>query len=907
MYVTRVRVIVAYPKTFKIDRNMAQAVRTSPPNVKRDGSRISTGSPTVAPAASLHPAWDVAAQQRSEVSAHLSEHLGKDVDYQKIFLERRNALLGLISGTRGILYDLQKQRGGPFGTVQYPLNRTLGIGNSIRTEEKSNGSQPDLNGSHAIDALVSGSSSTPDPSSPREDRGRGSPLSQKKRTPSIGSDSQRSFTSARKAALAAEEEGHLKVLRIVVKGSQARVGSGFMEALEEKTAANLLHDKIADTIGYLEKLYNRTQDTSSKVLVTGDLNAGKSTFVNAVLRREVVPSDQQPCTTAFCEVLDAAQNDDVEEVHAIEDISFYDRKDPNTFTRFDLRNLVDVVAENEDGAPENDYQIFKVYCHDKRETSESLLKNGLVDISLIDSPGLNIDSIKTMSLFARQEEIDVIIFMVHAENQFTLSGKEFLQTAGNEKGYIFVVVNRFDMIVNKDRCRRDILDQIRKLSPRTYADADNLVHFVSAKNCLQESKETGRTPDDFANLERCLRGFILEKRLQSKLAPAKVYLHNLLDDIHEVATYNLNHIDSKYHEINAKIMADAPAYKNMIDVKETVLDDIDKIIDSTSMVVQNHTQETLLRFLADIEDHGQEPPWRGLLSVLYYAKEVRNHLYRLAIERVRSCERFGRFKTEECLTRVRDRTKDCLAPPDGATTDVNVSQVWSEGMDMVPPGNDTTPSSPRKSQHEVKLEFGDFLDFQDRWDVAMGYLPGMGMVATGVIGYRSFAEGMFRVTGQIGVRNLGRFAFIGLTLAGEFTIKNVVELCFTIWEFIIIHPITFTYPSLPLGIGFFTFAISDMRHVLSRKISHKVRRHLQETGWAQFQVERLGRNVRRTLRVSIWDVQNRFYRRLQEHQKTRKALEEERSEVHGAKRFWDEIGGRVGASLDALEDVDIEH
>lgn len=150
--------------------------------------------------------------------------------------------------------------------------------------------------------------------------------------------------------------------------------------------------------------------------MTGDLNAGKSTFVNAMLRREVVPDDQQPCTAVFVEVIDADQNDGIEEVHGIVNHSKYKRHDSSSFTRFDIRHLRKVVEENEPG-----YELLKVYCRDRRERQQSLLHNGVVDISLIDSPGLNIDSMKTTALFAQQEEIDVIVFVVNAENHFTLS------------------------------------------------------------------------------------------------------------------------------------------------------------------------------------------------------------------------------------------------------------------------------------------------------------------------------------------------------------------------------------------------------------------------------------------------------------------------------------------------------
>jgi len=91
--------------------------------------------------------------------------------------------------------------------------------------------------------------------------------------------------------------------------------------LEKSSIANLLDDLFLSAINHIEKLKLRVQDTSSKVLVTGDLNAGKSTFVNALLRREVMPVDQQPCTTAFCEVHDAAENNGKEEVHVLIDDS----------------------------------------------------------------------------------------------------------------------------------------------------------------------------------------------------------------------------------------------------------------------------------------------------------------------------------------------------------------------------------------------------------------------------------------------------------------------------------------------------------------------------------------------------------------------------------------------------------
>ena len=101
--------------------------------------------------------------------------------------------------------------------------------------------------------------------------------------------------------------------------------------LEKNGIANLLHDLSDASIKHVDKLQTRIQDTSSKVLITGDLNAGKSTLVNALLRRDVMPVDQQPCTTMFCEVTDAAENNGVEEVHIVNRGMTYTIKDESTF------------------------------------------------------------------------------------------------------------------------------------------------------------------------------------------------------------------------------------------------------------------------------------------------------------------------------------------------------------------------------------------------------------------------------------------------------------------------------------------------------------------------------------------------------------------------------------------------
>ena len=179
-----------------------------------------------------------------------------------------------------------------------------------------------------------------------------------------------------------------------------------VHSLEKKSIASLLDGKISASVRHLLSLRDRIEDTSSKVLVTGDLNAGKSTFCNALLRRKILPEDQQPCTALFCEVLDAKENGGIEEVHSVHKDATYDRNDESTYDIYSLQELEKIVVDDDT------YMQCKVYVNDVRSIDESLLNNGVVDIALIDAPGLNADSVKTTAVFARQEEIDVVVFVV---------------------------------------------------------------------------------------------------------------------------------------------------------------------------------------------------------------------------------------------------------------------------------------------------------------------------------------------------------------------------------------------------------------------------------------------------------------------------------------------------------------
>lgn len=322
---------------------------------------------------------------------------------QQIFADKSNRLLNLIQNTKGLLEEIRETNATKPWQTYYP-SLSSSVAASMTSTPSSASSNP----------LRRSNSFHP------EDEER--PFNQRL---------QRSFTSAPSSphpqhahTLHENSAGRLipelNVLKLDLKvGNYTTGNDALLRGLERNTIAHLLDGRIQQSAKHLDNLYQRVSDKSSKVLITGDLNAGKSTLVNALMQRTILPIDQQPCTSLFCEVLDAQENEGQEAVHAIKEPSAYNRQDPNTFTVVDMRHLEKFMNDVIDGY--EDYAQLKVYCTDRRLVNDSLLHNGVVDIALIDSPGLNRDSVKTTALFARQQEIDVVVFVVSAENHFTLS------------------------------------------------------------------------------------------------------------------------------------------------------------------------------------------------------------------------------------------------------------------------------------------------------------------------------------------------------------------------------------------------------------------------------------------------------------------------------------------------------
>lgn len=669
--------------------------------------------------------------------------------------------------------------------------------------------------------------------------------------------------------------------------------------LEKSSIANLIEERINASVSHIDKLKARVEDTSSKVLVTGDLNAGKSTLVNALLRREVLPVDQQPLTSMFCEVVDAADNDGKEEVHLVNEGVMYKRTDESTFTRYSITQLEDLIVEHE-----NSQRIVKLYVKDARAPSESLLHNGIADIALIDAPGLNRDSIQTTAVFARQEEIDVVVFVVSAENHFTLSAKEFLWQASNEKAYIFIVVNRFDQIKDKARCKRLVLEQIRQLSPRTFEDAEDLVHFVDSNSALHSSSVN----ESFEKLESDLRSFVLVKRSKSKLGPVTTYLDHLLSDVTLLTSSNAVLAESERDQARAALEIARPALEAMKANRDGLEDGLENVEDDGASKAQTRTRGRLTEALDRVgtgmpaDDTVAMPAYPGLLNVLDYTRDVKKALLASLDLSVKLAEDEARLITAAGVNRIGEMAETYLPAgversrrvfmPSAMFTRTSKKAKRASTGSLVVGGTHGLGLGLAQRPEMLDVTFADILDIQhrvsvhlkrsdesslDSSDAAAGALSiaslGLGALtlASGkAVGLRGAFEGLVRITDLFGNETARKWA---APVLGAFTIGLTVY-------FVLELP-----NSIPKNVG------RRMKASLVR--GEEGLEQEEDLKFVNVHSTRVGRETRKVLRLASWDLRERFRGAMEEQQREVKGKEEMEHRAVRAIAFCDDVAHRA--------------
>ncbi|KAH3671736.1 hypothetical protein OGAPHI_000441 [Ogataea philodendri] len=670
-----------------------------------------------------------------------------------------------------------------------------------------------------------------------------------------------------------------------------KIGPGsenLLQTLDKSALSQLLNEKFSHIKRHLRSLRDRIDDTSSKVLVTGDLNSGKSAFCNALLRRKVLPEDQQPCTNVFCEIIDARENNNgIEEVHAVPIGSVYLKNDERSYEIFPLERLDELVYQSDV------YSLLIVYVTDNRPVNQSLLKNGVIDIKLIDAPGLNLDSYHTTQVFSRQEEIDLVVFVVNAENHFTLSGREFISSVNNDKNLIFIVVNKFDNIKDQDKCKQKVMDQVQSLSPETHKNSSNFVHFVSSKEVLNNHPDGGDPDDgpdngepnspDFDELEASLRKFVLEKRSLSKLLPAKNYLIKLYSDLIELSQVNEKLYDQTRDERAKELKEIGPQYEAILQSSAKTSERILRLVESVSQKVYDYSKTQINQIINEVDHMGLGIEFEGYSNIAQYARLAQEKIIDKIQESVNASEEHARIETEKAINDIKSIGIEALGEGVLPNTKFIPSSMYSKRKDNL------------QRHIESQVSVLDFIDpnFESFCKICGVTIPDSRTnLLIGLTANKFWASGISSMALLYGPRVVS-------------TVTGIASFSSYIPGVILKKVIPGTLVCVAIGMPLY-YMYKDAPHAYQRKVVKKIKKKIEQEDYENMNSLRISKEVRKVLNYPAKDVSNAFATTVEKQSLRRSKVLTDLKTSEISLGFYRELTKQVRSQRELVESFDLE-
>lgn len=266
----------------------------------------------------------------------------------------------------------------------------------------------------------------------------------------------------------------------------------------------------------------RLEDENMNILIVGEFSRGKSTFINALLGKPVLPAKVNPTTATINIISGNSKNNMIIDYFDDESISMdLPNEKINKF-------LIDfVTVENKDCR-----KIKKVNINIPGKLEEW-------DCVLVDTPGVNdLDSAREEITFKYLSQADACIVLLDSQQPLSESERRFLndKILSNDINRIIFVINKIDEsddIPDGPAAKRLkkyvgelIVNTIPKIKqPKVYA--------VSSKKALKSKykNEDSSWEKSFNIFEKELVNFISENAANGKLPQHALRIRNILNDM----------------------------------------------------------------------------------------------------------------------------------------------------------------------------------------------------------------------------------------------------------------------------------------------------------------------------------------------------------------------------------------
>ncbi|MCY7381053.1 MAG: dynamin family protein [Microcoleus sp. CAN_BIN18] len=330
-----------------------------------------------------------------------------------------------------------------------------------------------------------------------------------------------------------------------------------------------------------------------RLLVLGDMKRGKSTFLNALIGENLLPSDVNPCT-AFLTILRYGSEKKVT-------VYFNDGKSPKQldFKSFKQDYTIDpaeakrLESEQKPAFPDIDCAIV--------EYPLPLLEKG---IEIVDSPGLNDTESRNELSLGYINNCHAILFVLRATQPCTMGERRYLENYIKGRGLsIFFLINAWDQV------RESLIDPD---DPEEMAEAEEKLGRVFKANlaeyCLTEghdiydervfpitsikalrlrmkNQDADLAGTGFPQFMAALNTFLTQERAISELRPARTLARQISTRVREAVRRRLPLLDRDVNELKEKINSVEPEFKKLTQIRDEFKQEIIGVRDSKSRAI----------------------------------------------------------------------------------------------------------------------------------------------------------------------------------------------------------------------------------------------------------------------------------------------------------------------------------
>jgi len=389
---------------------------------------------------------------------------------------------------------------------------------------------------------------------------------------------------------------------------------------------------MKETESTIRKLEDRILTDNFKVLVLGEFNRGKSTFINALLRQEVLPAYSTPTTAIINEVKWGNQP---------KAILYYKKsasasvQPPQEIPVNKIEQYVVVQDSDRKEAQENPYEKVELLW------PLELCRNG---VEIIDSPGLNENEVRQQVTVDYLSRVDAVLFVLSCEQLGPSISEqkmiELLRNCGHDD--IFFICNRFNDIRKKEERDRVKLHGLFQFGTLTKQEK-NGVFFITAVDALEGylDNDVERIENSGIELvEKALATFLAKERGRVKIVRSEKVFRISISESRKIIPQREAMLRTDIQTLENRFVVAQESLRKLEDKQKEIVNRIAIFLSQMEKEVSEKTRSFYLEVATKVpewsKDYKIKEPVANPLNLQNGAERVANEVLKELSDKVKN-------------------------------------------------------------------------------------------------------------------------------------------------------------------------------------------------------------------------------------------------------------------------------